>query len=171
MWDTSLVDRAIETTPSKWNRPLTAEIESHLHGSDYDPLIRKVLAEGIKQTWADEVDSWSICPVTNKSPPQGGDSDGQIAFQSQWAPSETDDGYVCPWYWADPIHNLTCEWVWPKQLDEPPYNEPRGPLLKVDNEAYGGKVTREWVVEKLLTMAGLRLASTLNLIFALTNDP
>lgn len=166
MWDGNVVKRAIDTTPSKWKQSLTPEVEQHLHGSQYDPLVRKVLAEGITKTWADEVDSWIQCPATENSPSRGSGSDDQIVLQSQWQPSDTDDDSVCPWHWASPIHDLTCEWVWPIQLDQPPYDEPQGPLLELDEDWYAGKITKEWVVEKLLAMAGLRLASILNLAFA-----
>jgi len=159
VWDTSIVERAVETTPSKWTKPLSSNIEKHLHGDRYDPLIRKVLVEGINQTWAGEFNSWFECSATNSR------GDDQTVVQSQWSPSETDDGAVCPWYWVNPIHELTCDWAWPKELDEPPYDEPNAPLLQLDTDEYAGKITNEWVVEKLLTMAGLRLASILNQIF------
>ena len=168
MWDGELVDRAIKTTPSEWNKRLDAGIESHLHGHKYDPLVRKTLVGGIVQVWAGEVESWIQCPTAGTSllSHAGGPID-QISLQSQWQPSDTDDESVCPWYWAAPIHNITCEWAWPRQLDEPPYNKPQNPpLFQLDNPGYGGKVTEEWVVEKLLAMAGLRLAAILNLVFA-----
>ncbi|KAF9648381.1 phospholipase C/P1 nuclease [Thelephora ganbajun] len=162
MWDGNLVDRAIETTPSDWEQQLGSEIEHHLHGDHYDPLIRKVLVQGINQTWAGEVQSWVQCPAASSALPRG---DDQTVLQSQREASDTDDGSVCPWHWASPIHQLTCDWVWPKQLEQPPYNDHQGPLLELDTDEYGGKITREWVVEKLLTMGGIRLASILNLIF------
>ena len=165
MWDGNVVERAIETTPSEWEQALDPVIESHLHGDQYDPLIRKVLTEGINQTWAGEVESWIQCPTISPSPSHSGDPDDQTVLQAQWQVSDTDDDTICPWYWASPIHQLTCDWVWPKELEEPPYDSPRGPLLELDTDEYAGKITQEWVVEKLLAMAGLRLASILNLIF------
>ena len=167
VWDGQVVERAVETTPDQWKKPLSAAIEKHLHGSPYDPLIRKVLVQGVNQTWADEFNSWLECPASNPSTSRGND---QIVLQSQWEPSETDDGSVCPWSWASPIHQLTCDWVWPKQLDQPPYDENGGPLLQLDTDEYAGKITDEWVIERLLTMAGVRLASILNLIFAQQQD-
>ena len=166
MWDVDLVERAIQTTPGEWDQPLDQAVESHLHGDDYDPLIRKTLTGGIDKTWASEVDSWIQCPAVGTSQSHGGGPSDQTTLQSQWQPSDTDDESVCPWHWASPIHQITCDWAWPKQLDEPPYDEPQGPLLQLDTKAYGGKVTQEWVVEKLLAMAGLRLAAILNLVFA-----
>ena len=161
MWDGDLVKRAMDTTPSKWSKPISPAIEGHLHGNKYDPLIRKVLVDGIDKTWAGEVDSWIQCPAIDSLSREGG-RDGQTVLQSQWDASDTDDDSVCPWYWAAPIHNLTCEWIWPVQVDE------GKPLVQLDADWYGGKVTREWVVEKFLTMGGLRLAAILNLVFAHT---
>jgi hypothetical protein len=166
VWDNNVVEMAIENTPSQWESPLSSNIESHLHGNKYDPLIRRVLAEGIKETWASEVDSWTQCPTTSSTPSDG----DQVVLQSQSGADDTDDGSVCPLHWSYPIHQLTCDWAWPKQLDQPPYDEQGGPLLEVDTEEYAGKITQELVVEKLLTMSGLRLASILNLIFAQQQD-
>ena len=150
---------AMDNTPTEWDQALDPVIESHLHGSGYDSLVRKVLVEGINQTWAGEVESWIQCPSV------GGGSNDQVVLQSEWQVTDTDDEVICPWSWASPIHQLTCDWVWPKELDQPPYNEPRGPLLELDTDAYAGRIAEEWVVERLLAMAGLRLASILNLIF------
>jgi len=165
VWDGNLVANAIKNTPSTWDRKLSPEIESHLHGSNYDSLIRKVLVQGLNHTWASEVGSWLQCPSTGSSP-----TGDQAVLEPQWLPSDTDDGNVCPWHWGVPIHQLTCDWVWPKQLEQPPYDNPQGPLLELDTPDYGGKITKEWVVEKLLTMGGIRLAAILNLIFAKPHD-
>jgi len=159
MWDGDVVKRAMDTTPSKWSKHLTPEIEGHLHGNKYDPLIRKILVEGIDKTWAGEVESWIECPAVN-SLLHGGGPDRQIVLQSEWQVSDTDDDSVCPWHWAAPIHNLTCEWIWPKEADE------HKPLVQLDVDWYGGRITRDWVVERFLAMGGLRLASILNLVFA-----
>ena len=63
-------------------------------------------------------------------------------------------------------------------MDEPPYGgssssrsdllggRPSHPYLELDIPEYGGKITREWVAEKLFAMAGIRLAATLNYLFA-----
>lgn len=155
------MERAIETTASEWERALDPSIERHLHGSAYDPLVRRVLVDGINQAWSGETGSWIKCPATTS----GGGSTDQTVFQSQWGPSDTDDGTVCPWAWAQPVNHLNCDWVWPKELDEPPYDEPQGPLLELDTDEYSGRITQGWVVEKLLAQAGLRLAAILNSIF------
>ena len=159
---------AIENTPSEWEKPLSPDVEQHFHGDKYDPLIRRILVQGINKTWTgNEVSSWIQCPTTSGS---SSSNEDQMVLQSQWDPSETDDGSICPWHWATPIQKLACEWVWPKELEQPPYDEQGGPLLELHTKEYAGKITDEWVVEKLLTMGGLRLASILNLIFAQQSD-
>lgn len=164
LWDTNLVQRAIQNTPPKWATPLSSDIEKHLHGAKYDPLIRKTIIGGINGTWATSSKSWVQCPAISPFPSSRGDD--QTVLESVWDPSETDGAFVCPWRWSAPIHQMACDWAWPKELDKPPYDAPNGPLLEMDTDQYAGKVAKEWVVEKLLAMAGIRLALILNLIFA-----
>jgi hypothetical protein len=165
MWDEDVVQRAIDTTPSRWNQPLSSEteVEQHLHGNKYDPLVRRILVEGINKTWADEVGSWTKCGSPGTSQLSG---DNQIILHPQRKTNDGDDDYVCPLRWASPIHELLCDWVWPKQLEEPPFSERNGTLLELDTEEYSGRITRELLAEKLLAKGGVRLASILNLIFA-----
>ena len=99
-----------------------------------------------------------------------------------------DDAVLCPYAWAKPIHELNCALpVWPHELDLPgghpngaeleedvdassdaaERRPPRHPdLLELDTPAYAGKIAKEWVVEKMLAMAGVRLAGVLTDIFA-----
>jgi hypothetical protein len=105
---------------------------------------------------------------------------------------ETDDDVVCPYQWAKPIHPLNCDLVWPAELDDPPYNHQHTPqaegseedsgcsededpdgdelnsgqYLELDTPEYAGLIADDWVIEKLLAMAGLRLAGVLNYLFA-----
>jgi hypothetical protein len=53
--------------------------------------------------------------------------------------------------------------VWPKALDEP---DLRGRYLELDTPEYAGVIQKEWVLEKLMAMAGIRLAGVLNSLFA-----
>lgn len=111
----------------------------------------------------------------------------------------TDDDVLCPFHWAQPIHALNCEIVWPKELDEPPYDHlsdtddrallsphscgspyeeldmlseerydasARGHYLELDTPEYSGVISERWIVERLLAMAGVRLAGVLNWLFA-----
>lgn len=92
-----------------------------------------------------------------------------------------DDDVLCPFAWARPIHKLNCELpVWPHALDIPGSHtddegegdnvdaegRPRHPdLVELDTPAYAGKIAREWVVERMLAMAGVRLAGVLTDVF------
>ena len=104
-----------------------------------------------------------------------------------------DDDVLCPFAWSKTLHRLNCELpVWPAELDAPPYNEtrvtraeghdhdhedepldnflsrPRTPhpdLLELDTPQYAGKIRKEWIVERLMATAGIRLAGILNGLF------
>lgn len=101
-------------------------------------------------------------------------------------PLTSDSDTLCPYAWGAPIHHLNCDVVWPPQLDNPEFasfNEeeegeeehctacgrvtaPRRKYLELDTPQYSGRIERDWVVEKLLMQAGVRLAGILNVIFA-----
>lgn len=178
MWDGLVVAKAIRTTPDNYTEPIPVhEIEKHLRGAIYDPLIRKIVIDGIGGKWKDEVDSWLECPGQQASKlPSVWQQTKQLVFGRTWSPGDTDDEVVCPYHWATPIHAMNCEWIWPKEMDEPPYGglllstvlggRPSHPYLELDTPEYGGKITQEWVVEKLFAMAGIRLAAILNYLFA-----
>lgn len=126
-----------------------------------------------------------------------------------------DDNVLCPYAWAQPLHQLNCDLIWPPEIDEPPYNHdvrfgrhsssleehgheeahgcghgassaeeevrewqafmdgkvdvhataPRTPYLELDTPKYAGRIEKEWVLEKLLAQAGVRLAVILNELF------
>jgi len=180
MWDGLIIAKAIRTTPHNYTRPIPDhEIEKHLRGAIYDPLIRKIVVDGIGGRWQDEVNSWLECPGQQDPEPLSlWQQTRQLVVGRAWSPSDTDDEAVCPYHWATPIHEMTCEWIWPKEMDEPPYGgssssrfdllgrQPSHPYLELDTPEYGGKIAREWVVEKLFAMAGIRLAAILNYLFA-----
>jgi len=77
---------------------------------------------------------------------------------------------VCPLHWARPIHKLNCgsTLIWPRFLSEiPPHSSPTPPtpapeLVELDTPEYAGRIRKELVIEKLLAMAGVRLAAVLN---------
>jgi len=110
-----------------------------------------------------------------------------------------DDLPVCPYHWAEPIHNsLNCPktasdvGVWPKHLAFPksdhhfyaegshnegedevdelgrrqrprtPPRNPQDPYVELDTPEYTGAIQKAKIVEKMLAMAGVRLAAVLN---------
>jgi hypothetical protein len=86
--------------------------------------------------------------------------------------------------------------VFPKALDKPPYNHvsfsgtdehacnssntalevhwtsrPRkNPYLELDTPEYSGAIEDAWIVEKLMSQGGIRLAAVLNWLFADMKD-
>ncbi|KAI0062661.1 phospholipase C/P1 nuclease [Artomyces pyxidatus] len=201
LWDGLLIAKALRGIPSSSNysRPLPVrEVEASLRGAIYDPYIRKLMWEGVgvgrgTGRWEAEVDDWLACPAPTR-----------VGLARRFAqavlgpapgpPQTTDDDVLCPYAWAAPLHELNCEVVWPRELDEPRYahvdgghddhvhaasaeDELRaldrdalptaevGKYLELDTPEYAGRIQREWVVEKLLAMGGIRLAAVLNVIF------
>jgi hypothetical protein len=83
-------------------------------------------------------------------------------------PATSDTATLCPYAWGAPIHKLNCDIVWPAELDNPETEgrAPRKEYLELDTPKYSGQIEKDWVVEKLLTQAGVRLAGILNRIFS-----
>jgi len=228
LWDGRLIAKALRSIPStsNYSHPLPIPgIEDNLRDAIYDPYVRKIMWEGVgvgsysdnKARWEDEVEGWLDCPSAPTDDAPSAEHVGSFYQVGQMlkqtvlgllprrkprgAPYDTDDASLCPYAWAAPIHQLNCDLVWPKELDEPPYGhaarvadpgedvhcheascaedellalsheEPvetegrRGNYLELDTPEYAGRIEREWVVEKLLAMGGIRLAAVLNDIF------
>jgi hypothetical protein len=174
-----------------------------------------IMWEGVLGKWENDIPNWLTCPAPT------GTRSLSLAFPSSfgafWQQAQlvwnrvmggtmdTDDDLICPYHWAQPIHALNCEIVWPKALDEPPYNNTRldgassehshhefvspaaelaqvdsagrfvagpvgGPYLELDTPEYSGVISKQWIVEKLLAQAGIRLAGVLNYLFADIED-
>lgn len=201
LWDGLLIAKRIRTIPYNYTRPLPLpDVESQLRGAIYDPYIRRIVWEGIMGKYHDELESWLTCPAL---PVQIVQSNWEQWLSwalgrriGSWFLGDgglnTDDDTLCPYYWATPIHTLNCRIVFPKALDEPPYNRisfsstddhgcnssshahedlwlsaPRkNPYLELDTPEYSGVIQDEWIVEKLLSQGGIRLAAVLNWLFA-----
>ncbi|KAG6906437.1 hypothetical protein DXG01_013943 [Tephrocybe rancida] len=119
VWDGLLIAKAIRETPQNYTRPLPYKhIEYSLRGTIYDSYVRRIMWEGLLSQWASEIPSWLACPVP--STPTG--LWQTILSTLTFNPSETDDATLCPYHWAQPIHALNCDLIWPPELDEPPYN-------------------------------------------------
>jgi hypothetical protein len=134
---------------------------------------------------------WLVCPAKED---RSFLKSAQVALGLRRTVDEDrwDDDVLCPYAWSKDSHRLNCDLpIWPAELDMPPYNEtrftgedshahdedfgnfwsssrPRRPhpdLLELDTPEYAGKIRSEWVVERLLATAGVRLAGILNGLF------
>jgi len=212
LWDGLLIAKALRSVPRKYNRPLPSpKIEYALRGTIYDSYVRMIMWEGVLGKWQSEIPQWFECPTPTRS--RALSLSFPSSFSAFWEQAlfvwnrvtgvmdDTDDDLICPYHWAMPIHALNCEIVWPKALDQPPYNATRldgassasahhdcvspaaelalmdqagqyiggpkgGPYLELDTPEYSGVIAKQWIVEKLLAQAGLRLAGVLNYLFA-----
>jgi hypothetical protein len=185
VWDNNLIAKALRKIPRNYTRPIPLPIvEGSLRGAIYDPYIRRIIWEGTGHgkgdgRWEAETDSWLSCHASQTllhaqgQPPQevlarGG---GRRPKKGSFPPGTSDSDTLCPHAWAAPVHALNCDMVWPPELDNPPASGwwaprgPRGDYLELDTPEYAGRIEEEWVIEKLLAMAGVRLAGILNNIF------
>ncbi|KAG5350472.1 hypothetical protein C0989_010897 [Termitomyces sp. Mn162] len=134
VWDNFLVAKAIRETPRNYSAPLPShQIEFALRGTIYDPYVRRIMWEGILSQWSSDLSGWLACPTLVASPSIW----QKVLSAFTFDPSDTDDNTLCPYHWAQPIHALNCELVWPPELDEPPYN---GGLsgISSDSAAFAG---------------------------------
>lgn len=153
------------------------------------------MVEGLLKDWADEIPSWLQCPPRDELQSGNGWQQVLSTWLRPSDPdTHTDDDTLCPYAWAKPIHALNCDIVWPKALDKEPNSgwfaasldedigldddddveatgggrrKPHpddGPQL--DTPEYAGEIAKRRLVEKLLAQAGVRLANTLNYLFA-----
>jgi hypothetical protein len=157
-------------------------LEDSLRGAIYDSYVRRIVWEGIgvrkgSGRWEAEVDSWVSCDAGRKfmlaqeqQPLQEVLTGGRRPRKGPGPPETSDTDTLCPHAWATPVHELNCHIVWPPELDEKnpsvkALGRPRGDYLELDTPKYSGRIEKEWVIEKLLAMAGIRLAGILNQIF------
>ena len=181
VWDNNLIAKALRMTPRNYSRPLPVPaVEDSLRGAIYDSYVRRIIWEGVgvgqgTGRWETEADSWLSCPdhklVPAQESPQAVLAGGRPRAPKWRGPPETSDtDIICPHAWAAPAYALNCDIVWPAELDKPSASaeearRPRGDYLELDTREYTGRIEKEWIVEKQLAMAGVRLAGMLNYIF------
>ncbi|KAF7357884.1 hypothetical protein MVEN_00834600 [Mycena venus] len=194
LWDDLLIAKALRSVPSQYSRPLPLpNVEQALRGTIYDSYVRMIMWEGVLGEWERQIPDWLSCPVPFPSQAacvSKSDFDTpawQEALAAWNLIGGSDDRFVCPHHWAEPIHTLNCEFVWPAALDQPPYNDTRppaavadqqlflsdadpAPFLELDTPEYYGVISERRTVEKLLAQGGIRLAGVLNYLFADLED-
>ncbi|CAA7267233.1 unnamed protein product [Cyclocybe aegerita] len=204
LWDSLLIAKAVRTVPRNYSQPLPyPRIEAALRGTIYDSYVRRIMWEGVLNSWDDDLEEWLSCPAPDEPTTSHSGLLGMWnaaystttklvqALLRDGVEISPDGPVICPYYWSQPNHQLNCEIIWPKELDEPPFNvrfdsggeeeHPYGhdddledpepmlgelPLLQLDTPQYSGVIAKRMILEKLLAQGGIRLAGILNYIFA-----
>lgn len=167
VWDSKIISELIYQTPRKYDRrlPNAPSIESRLRGTIYDPFIRQIMIEDVYGIWTEDIESWIHCPDTISSHflTQGSEQhplpDSPEAHRVPIP--ETDTTLACPYHWAQPIHDLNCQFIWP-----PAMADEHHATIEIYTPEYMDILRKDKTVERLLAMGGIRLAATLNGIFA-----
>ncbi|SCV69378.1 BQ2448_2398 [Microbotryum intermedium] len=162
LWDGALITKAVREQKN-YTQPLpAAQIEQSLRQTIFDPYIRLILWEGVRIWWRDALPSWFLCPKSASSS-ETRHRRNQIHFDTSSAsssPSILALG-VCPQSWAQETHQTTCARTFPPDYDS------QHPIPKeLNTKEYYGPIQDSNIIEKLLAQGGLRLAATLNAIFA-----
>ncbi|CAE6535181.1 unnamed protein product [Rhizoctonia solani] len=127
-------------------------IESALDGSNYDPLVRWIVLEGIYGWWGTELEEWTTCPqfaMVNQA--------GQQVMGLEKLPFKDPlDVPVCPYHWAKPSHQMLCDFIWRSDLQG--VTNPRNAVYKIElnTPEYAGRIRDEKVVEKQLALGAMR---------------
>ncbi|KAF8962318.1 S1/P1 nuclease [Flammula alnicola] len=169
LWDGYLIAKAVRTVPRNYSRPLPyPQVENSLRGTIYDSYIRRIMWEGLLNPWVGDTSEWLSCAASAPDSESAITAPASGLLGMDGVEITPDGPTVCPHHWAQPMHKLNCDIVWPKELDEPPFNvDLEGvPLLDLDTPEYAGVIEKQMIVEKLLAQGGIRLAGLLNYIFA-----
>jgi hypothetical protein len=153
-----------------YTQPLpSGQVENALTGSIYDPYVRWIVWEGIRNWWRDDLDEWVSCPLPSSVKAKRSD---QMIFSPLSAHDDPSvrlspdlqaelQRTVCPLHWAEPVHKFCCSHVFPP-TGSYNYSAP----TDLNTPEYHGKIVDDKVLEQLLAKAGIRLASVLNTILA-----
>ncbi|TCD68399.1 hypothetical protein EIP91_010908 [Steccherinum ochraceum] len=143
--------------------------------------------------FSSEYADWLACPAIEEQSIWSS-MQTRLGLQRTQDETRWDDDALCPYAWAKELHKLNCELpAWPREIDEPQHIHaamasssheelhtedefldsyqygrrplPHPDLVELDTPEYAGRIRSQWVVERLLAMAGIRLAGLLNGLF------
>lgn len=72
--------------------------------------------------WKDDIQTWVSCPISDNTSSGGVWQTVMSLFKTNVA-AQTDDNIICPYAWAKPTNQLNCDFIFPKALDQPSYNQ------------------------------------------------
>ncbi|KAL5637362.1 hypothetical protein ACGC1H_001116 [Rhizoctonia solani] len=176
VWDDDLVMQRIESVESSaYAHPLQTsgtalgrnhQIEAALNGSNYDPLVRWIVLEGIDGRWATEIKQWTTCPqitTTNQV-------DQEILGLDAPPFNDPTNLPVCPYHWAKASHRLLCDFIWRADLEGVEDSKKAVYKIRLDTPEYAGQVGERKMIEEQIAKGGLRLALALNTILGSEED-
>ncbi|EUC60896.1 S1/P1 nuclease [Rhizoctonia solani AG-3 Rhs1AP] len=179
VWDDHLVLQRIQSLASTdYAQPLQTspdsdaaldrnrQIEAALTGSNYDPLIRWIVLEGVDRRWGSEIKEWTSCPQLTTA-----DRDDQQIMGLE-APPFNDPANlpVCPYRWAKASHQLLCDFIWRPDLEGVEDSKKAVYKIELDTPEYAGQVGEKKIIEEQIAKGGLRLALALNTILGSEED-
>ncbi|VDB87939.1 unnamed protein product [Peniophora sp. CBMAI 1063] len=143
LWDGLLIAKALRSIPRNYTVPLPVPpMEAQLRGTIYDPYIRRIMWDGIglgsysdvPGRWEDELEDWLACPAAPAQTQGFFSRAAQFVLGSKSL--ETDDQLACPRFWAGPIHELNCDFIWPHALDPEPHHSSVHEDADIDDHAH-----------------------------------
>ncbi|CAG8576770.1 14617_t:CDS:2 [Cetraspora pellucida] len=171
IWDSSLIYKRIRefNENSTFDYNLT-EIDNQFNSSEplfggpfYDLYLGYII-HLMKTTWRQELSSWTICQEDFELSTEFSCSPNQFHFTSTNVSSEyftvspmdqnISHSVACPEFWAIQINELNCKVV---------YNGYE-PKLDLSIGTYYERIVDGKIIEKLLAIAGIRIAAVLNTI-------
>ncbi|GAA5986624.1 hypothetical protein JCM11641_005169 [Rhodosporidiobolus odoratus] len=162
LWDGLLIARTLREQ-TNYTSPLpSSQIESALIGRIYDPYIRLLLWEGVRSWYRSSLSTWLSCDASASLSASASASPDQVTFSSAVGSEKRIEDVVCPVRWATETHKVTCGFAFPEGYDmhaQPP-QEIGG------NSQFWKDLKADHSLARLLLQAGLRLAATLNTVFA-----
>ncbi|CAE6502957.1 unnamed protein product [Rhizoctonia solani] len=156
----------LPTSPDSGVSPPTLirnrQIEYALSGSNYDPLVRWIVLEGIYGWWTTELQDWTTCPRLAMNSQL--EHNQQVVGIEKLPFEDPLDVPVCPYHWAKPSHQMLCDFIWRADLES--VTNPKDAIYKIElnTTEYAGRVRDEKMIEKQLAMGGMRLAAALNTV-------
>jgi len=118
----------------------------------------------MKTVWKQEVPEWVVCnkevttfeKETRESNAFGNNNQIQLGLNSQLEENSSlkkqSPSVSCPEFWVIPLNKLNCQVVWKDYK----------PDTELSEGIYYERIKRTRIVEKLLAVAGIRIAAVLN---------
>ncbi|RIA90583.1 S1/P1 nuclease [Glomus cerebriforme] len=172
IWDSRLINKHIREL-NEYNFTFSGEenlIKNNFYGEPfYEPYVKHIL-ELMKTIWRQEIAEWPVCnegveytfeketqDILKSNSLLFGNKQTYFGLNSQqekenYSLKKQPPSASCPEFWAIPINKLNCQVVWKDYK----------PDTELSEGIYYERIKRTRIVEKLLAIAGIRIAAVLN---------